>query len=62
MPTAVARSPPIDHSNHSVTRPRRGTARHIPAFGIGSDTPISAYLTNFVMDSENRLYLQGNRI
>ena len=57
MPTPVARSPPIEHWNHSVTRPRRGAARHIPAFGIGSDTPISAYLTNFNMDSENRMCL-----
>ena len=36
MPTPVARSPPIEHWNHSVTRPRRGAARHNPAFGIGS--------------------------
>ena len=53
----MARSPPIEHWNHSVTRPHRGAARHNPAFGIGSDTPISAYMTNFAMDSENRLCL-----
>ena len=57
MPTPVARSPPIDRWDHGVTRPRRGAARHNPAFGIGSDTPISAYLTHFAMDSENRLCL-----
>ena len=57
MPTPVARSPPIEHWNHSVTRLRRGAARQNPAFGIGSDTPISAHLINFAMDSENRLCL-----
>ena len=57
MPTPVARSPPFGLWNHGATRPRRGAARHIPAFGIGSDTPISAYLTNFAMDSENRMCL-----
>ena len=34
MPTPVARSPPIDHWNHGVTRPLRAGARHNPAFGI----------------------------
>ena len=57
MPTPVARSPPIEHWNRSVTRPPGAVARHNPAFGIGSDTPISAYLTNYAMDSENRLCL-----
>ena len=57
MPTPMARSPPIDRWDHSVTRPRRDAARHNPAFGIGSNTPISAYLTNFAMDSENRMCL-----
>ena len=38
-------------------RPRRGAARHNPPFGIDTNTPISAYLTNFMMDSENRLCL-----
>ena len=57
MPTPVARSPPMEHWNHRVTRPHRGAARHNPAFGIGTNTPISAYLTNFAMDSEHRLCL-----
>ena len=53
MPIPLARSPPLDPWKHGVTRPHRGTARHNPSFGIGSDTPISAYLTNFAMDSES---------
>ena len=40
----------------TVSRARvRNPARHTPLIGISTNTPISAYLCNYEMDSENRL-------